>query len=177
MIVYGINWKLKFIYIGIKLLFGHAGTLCSWTLLYLLRLWNQCTIIVNEGDKNGQQQIFYNCYHFRGRGNTKNLSFPPIANYFDLRKKRGIGETRTVKLQKESYEGLGISITVRNLYFNSVLFLHLCYFIYLFFSDDLLHHSCIHLQKINRISYETNISAFGFELANKKLKEFFYLKL
>uniref|UniRef100_A0A0N5ARF1 Golgi-associated PDZ and coiled-coil motif-containing protein n=1 Tax=Syphacia muris TaxID=451379 RepID=A0A0N5ARF1_9BILA len=69
------------------------------------RLWNQ---LEAEIHLHRHKTVIRAC---RGRGNTKNLSFPPISDYYDLRKKRGIGETRTVKLHKESYEGLGISIT------------------------------------------------------------------
>lgn len=60
--------------------------------------------------------------YYRGRRSSqKQLPSPPHHDYRSLRKQKGIGQIRSVKLVKDSHEGLGISITVLfvlNLIFN-----------------------------------------------------------
>ncbi|CAG9530066.1 unnamed protein product [Cercopithifilaria johnstoni] len=70
------------------------------------RLWNQ---LEAEIHLHRHKTVIRAC---RGRrGSQKHLPSPPHHDYRSLRKKKGVGQIRSVKLVKDSYEGLGISIT------------------------------------------------------------------
>uniref|UniRef100_A0A915CDM9 Golgi-associated PDZ and coiled-coil motif-containing protein n=1 Tax=Parascaris univalens TaxID=6257 RepID=A0A915CDM9_PARUN len=69
------------------------------------RLWNQ---LEAEIHLHRHKTVIRAC---RGRGQSKNLPSPPHHDYQSLRKHKGVGQLRNVKLVKESHEGLGISIT------------------------------------------------------------------
>uniref|UniRef100_A0A915PUA9 Golgi-associated PDZ and coiled-coil motif-containing protein n=1 Tax=Setaria digitata TaxID=48799 RepID=A0A915PUA9_9BILA len=71
------------------------------------RLWNQ---LEAEIHLHRHKTVIRAC---RGRrGSQKHLPSPPHHDYKSLRKHKGVGQTRSVKLVKDSHEGLGISITV-----------------------------------------------------------------
>ncbi|VDK68841.1 unnamed protein product [Litomosoides sigmodontis] len=70
------------------------------------RLWNQ---LEAEIHLHRHKTVIRAC---RGRrGNQKHLPSPPHHDHKSLRKQKGVGQMRSVKLVKDSYEGLGISIT------------------------------------------------------------------
>ncbi|VDN31607.1 unnamed protein product [Gongylonema pulchrum] len=69
------------------------------------RLWNQ---LEAEIHLHRHKTVIRAC---RGRGNQKHLPSPPHHDYRSLRKHKGVGHIRAVKLVKETHEGLGISIT------------------------------------------------------------------
>ncbi|VDN58307.1 unnamed protein product [Dracunculus medinensis] len=68
-------------------------------------LWNQ---LEAEIHLHRHKTIIRAC---RGRGNSKHLLSPPHHDYASLRKYKGVGQVRKIKLIKEQHEGLGISIT------------------------------------------------------------------
>lgn len=70
------------------------------------RLWNQ---LEAEIHLHRHKTVIRAC---RGRGKAKNLPVPPGHDINTLRKYKGVGQLRKVKLSKEPHEGLGISITV-----------------------------------------------------------------
>uniref|UniRef100_A0A914UST3 Golgi-associated PDZ and coiled-coil motif-containing protein n=1 Tax=Plectus sambesii TaxID=2011161 RepID=A0A914UST3_9BILA len=69
------------------------------------RLWNQ---LEAEIHLHRHKTVIRAC---RGRGKAKNLPVPPGHDRATLRKYKGVGQLRKVKLVKEPHEGLGISIT------------------------------------------------------------------
>lgn len=70
------------------------------------RLWNQ---LEAEIHLHRHKTVIRAC---RGRRNhQKHLPSPPHHDYKSLRKQKGVGQIRSVKLVKDSHEGLGISIT------------------------------------------------------------------
>ncbi|TKR92492.1 hypothetical protein L596_007135 [Steinernema carpocapsae] len=71
------------------------------------RLWNQ---LEAEIHLHRHKTVIRAC---RGRGRSRNLACPPKddANLELLRRQKGVGVIRKVKLVKEPHEGLGISIT------------------------------------------------------------------
>ncbi|CAI4227690.1 unnamed protein product [Auanema sp. JU1783] len=69
------------------------------------RLWNQ---LEAEIHLHRHKTVIRAC---RGRGNTKGLAVPPRHDTRNLRRRKGVGETRQVHLPKLPHEGLGISIT------------------------------------------------------------------
>ncbi|VDO26049.1 unnamed protein product [Onchocerca flexuosa] len=70
------------------------------------RLWNQ---LEAEIHLHRHKTVIRAC---RGRRSSqKHLPTPPHHDYRSLRKQKGVGEIRSVKLVKASHEGLGISIT------------------------------------------------------------------
>lgn len=71
------------------------------------RLWNQ---LEAEIHLHRHKTVIRAC---RGRGKAKNLPVPPGHDRNALKKYKGVGQLRKVKLVKEPHEGLGISITVR----------------------------------------------------------------
>ncbi|KAL3998050.1 Golgi-associated PDZ and coiled-coil motif-containing protein [Acanthocheilonema viteae] len=70
------------------------------------RLWNQ---LEAEIHLHRHKTVIRAC---RGRrGSQKHLPSPPHHDYRSLRKQKGVGQMRSVKLVRNSHEGLGISIT------------------------------------------------------------------
>jgi hypothetical protein len=74
------------------------------------RLWNQ---LEAEIHLHRHKTVIRAC---RGRGNVKNLPAPPAHDIHSLRKFKGVGAMRKVKLCKNPNEGIGISITVIVIY-------------------------------------------------------------
>ncbi|KAH9525300.1 hypothetical protein Btru_001012, partial [Bulinus truncatus] len=70
------------------------------------KLWNQ---LEAEIHLHRHKTVIRAC---RGRnGRKKKLPVPPGHNFQELKKKHGMGDTRTVVVHKEPEEGLGMSIT------------------------------------------------------------------